>query len=217
MPFVRKSFKIAFFVLYILFVPSKKYVVMAVKSEENRHILLSRRGFLTSLAGAAVSLAAPGALASIATAPARDRELAFYNTHTGEKLSTTFWSGGSYLDDGIAEISWLLRDHRAEETSNMDPKLLDLLYTLQQKVGHGGEYHVISAYRSPATNAMLSKQSSGVAKRSYHMLGQAIDIRLPGFDTRELHRAARSLKAGGVGYYSRSDFVHVDTGRVRYW
>lgn len=190
---------------------------MAVKPEENRQILLSRRGFLTSVAGVAVSLTAPGALASIATAPARDRELAFYNTHTGEKLSATFWSGGNYLDDGIEEISWLLRDHRADETSNMDRKLLDLLYTLQQKTGHVGEYHVISGYRSPATNAKLSKQSSGVAKRSYHMLGQAIDIRLPGYDTRELHRAARSLKAGGVGYYSRSDFVHVDTGRVRYW
>ena len=190
---------------------------MAVKSEENRQILLSRRGFLTSVAGVAASLAAPGALASIATAPARDRELAFYNTHTGERLSATFWSGGNYLDDGIEEISWLLRDHRADETSNMDTGLLDLLYTLQQKTGHAGEYHVISGYRSPATNAMLSKQSSGVAKRSYHMLGQAIDIRLPGFDTRELQRAARSLKAGGVGYYSRSDFVHVDTGRVRYW
>ena len=217
MPFVSKSFKIAIFVLYIQFVRSKKFVIMAVKPEETPKLLLSRRSFLTTVAGVAASLAAPGALASIATAPARDRELAFYNTHTGEKLSATFWSDGSYLDAGIEQISWLLRDHRADETSNMDPRLLDLLYTLQQKTGHAGEYHVISGYRSPATNAMLSKQSSGVAKRSYHMLGQAIDIRLPGFDTRELHRAARSLKAGGVGYYSRSDFVHVDTGRVRYW
>jgi uncharacterized protein YcbK (DUF882 family) len=190
---------------------------MAVKPEETRKILLSRRGFLASLAGAAATLAAPGALASIAAAPLRDRELSFYNTHTGEKLSATFWSDGSYLEDGIEEISWLLRDHRAEQASKMDPKLLDLLYTLQQEVGHPGEFHVISAYRSPATNQMLSKRSSGVAKRSYHMLGQAIDIRLPGFDTRDLHQAAKSLKAGGVGYYSRSDFIHVDIGRVRYW
>jgi uncharacterized protein YcbK (DUF882 family) len=189
---------------------------MSGKSEENRHIVLSRRGFLTSLAGAAMTLAAPGVIASVA-APVRDRELSFYNTHTGEKLSATFWSDGSYLDDGIEQISWLLRDHRANSASPIDPKLLDLLYQLQTKVEHQGEFHVISGYRSPATNDMLSKRSSGVAKRSYHMLGQAIDIRLPGFDTRQLHKAAKSLKGGGVGYYARSDFVHIDVGRVRYW
>jgi len=111
----------------------------------------------------------------------------------------------------------LLRDHRADASSAMDPKLLDLLHQLQTKVEHQGEFHVISGYRSPATNEMLSKHSSGVAKRSYHMLGQAIDVRLPGFDTRQLHKAAKSLKGGGVGYYASSDFVHLDVGRVRYW
>lgn len=192
---------------------------MPVKSEENHNVILTRRGFLTSLAGAAMTLAAPGVIASVASVavPARDRELSFYNTHTGEKLSATFWSDGEYLDDGIDEISWLLRDHRAGSASPMDRKLLDLLYQLQTKVEQQGEFHVISGYRSPATNEMLNKRSSGVAKRSYHMLGQAIDVRMPGFDTRQLHKAARSLKAGGVGYYSGSDFVHLDVGRVRYW
>lgn len=192
---------------------------MPVKSEENHNVILTRRGFLTSLAGAAMTLAAPGVIASVApvAVPARDRELSFYNTHTGEKLSATFWSDGEYLDDGIEEISWLLRDHRAGESNPMDPKLLDLLYQLQAKVEHQGEFHVISGYRSPVTNEMLNKQSSGVAKRSYHMLGQAIDVRIPSFDTRQLHKAAKSLKAGGVGYYSSSDFVHLDIGRVRYW
>ena len=99
----------------------------------------------------------------------------------------------------------------------MDPKLLDLLHQLQEKVEHQGEFHVISGYRSPATNEMLSKRSSGVAKRSYHMLGQAIDVRLPGFDIQQLKKAAIALKGGGVGYYSSSDFVHLDVGRVRYW
>ena len=190
---------------------------MSVKPDQKTDIVLSRRGFLTTVAGAALSLAAPSAIASVASAPARDRELSFYNTHTGEKLTATFWSDGQYLEDGIEEISWLLRDHRAEEANAMDPKLLDLLHHLQQSVDHAGEYHVISGYRSPATNQMLAKRSSGVAKRSYHMLGQAIDVRLPGIDTLELKKAAVALKAGGVGYYSGSDFVHLDIGRVRYW
>jgi uncharacterized protein YcbK (DUF882 family) len=189
---------------------------MPIKPEEYSPIVLSRRGFLTSLAGAAVTLAAPAAMASVA-APARDRELSFYNIHTGEKLSATFWSHGNYLDDGIEQISWLFRDHRVGSATHIDPKLLDLLHRLQAKVEHKGEFHVISGYRSPATNDKLRKSSSGVAKRSYHMLGQAVDVRLPGFDTLQLHKAAKLLKGGGVGLYASSNFVHLDVGRVRYW
>jgi len=188
---------------------------MPKRLEVNNRIQLSRRNFLTSVAGVAMTLVVPNAIASAVSV--RDRELSFYNTHTGEKLSATFWSDGKYLDDGIEEISWLLRDHRAGQSNSMDPKLLDLLYQLQAKVEHQGEFHVISGYRSPATNNMLNKQSSGVAKRSYHMLGQAIDVRLPGFDTSQLRKAAISLKGGGVGYYSTSNFVHLDVGRVRKW
>ncbi len=188
---------------------------MSKAAEKNTPGTLSRRGFLTSMAGAAITLAAPGAIASVTTA--RDRELSFYNTHTGEKLSATFWSEGKYLDDALEEINWILRDHRAGIATAIDPKLLDLLYRLQQKVEHPGEFHIISGYRSPATNAMLNKHSSGVAKHSYHMQGKAIDIRLPGFDSSKLRKAAVALKGGGVGYYSRSDFVHMDVGRVRYW
>lgn len=192
---------------------------MPKKPEENSRIELSRRGFLTSIAGAVVALSAPGAIASAVPAAIsrRDRELSFYNTHTGEKLSATFWSDGNYIDDGVEQISWILRDHRAGIASSIDPKLLDLLHQLQATVEHQGEFHVISGYRSPATNNMLNKQSSGVAKRSYHMLGKAIDVRLPGFDTSQLQKAAISLKGGGVGYYSSSNFVHLDIGRVRYW
>ena len=190
---------------------------MPKKTEEDSSIKLSRRGFLTSVAGMAMTLAAPGAIAKAAPVSVRDRELSFYNTHTGEKISAAFWSDGKYLDDGIEEISWLMRDHRAGLASPMDPKLLDLLHQLQAKVGHQGEFQVISGYRSPETNEMLNKRSSGVAKRSYHMLGQAIDVRMSGFDTRQLHKAAISLKGGGVGYYSSSNFVHLDVGRVRHW
>jgi uncharacterized protein YcbK (DUF882 family) len=183
--------------------------------EENSRIELTRRGFLTSVAGAALTLAAPRVIAS--AAPIRDRELSFYNTHTGEKLSATFWSDGEYLDDGIEQINWILRDHRADSATPIDPRLLDLLHQLQAKVEQHGELHIISGYRSPATNKMLNKKSSGVAKRSYHMLGKAIDVRMPGFDTSQLHKAAISLKGGGVGYYARSNFVHLDVGRVRNW
>ena len=190
---------------------------MSVTPEENNRIVLSRRRFITAMAGAAMGLAAPGAIASVVTTPLRDRELSFYNTHTGEKLRATFWSDGNYLDDGIEQISWLLRDHRAGISKHIDPKLLDLLHQLQLRVEHTGELHVISGYRSPATNSMLRKKSSGVAKRSYHMLGQAIDVRLPGFDTQQLRKAAVAMKKGGVGYYENSDFVHLDVGRVRYW
>jgi len=189
---------------------------MPIKPEEYSPIVLSRRGFLTSLAGAAVTLAAPAAMASVA-APARDRELSFYNIHTGEKLSATFWSDGNYLDDGIEQISWLFRDHRAGTAYPIDPKLLDLLHQLQSTIERQGEFHVISGYRSPATNDMLGKGSSGVARRSQHMLGKAVDVRLPGFDTLKLYKTAKSLRSGGTGYYASSNFVHLDTGRVRYW
>lgn len=188
---------------------------MPDKPEYNSNIELSRRGFLTSITGAVMTLSAPRVVASAVSA--RDRELSFYNTHTGEKLSATFWSDGNYLDDGVEAISWILRDHRAGIANPIDTKLLDLLHQLQEKVEQQKEFHVISGYRSLATNDMLNKRSSGVAKRSYHTLGKAIDVRLPGFDTSQLHKAAISLKGGGVGYYSSSNFVHLDVGRVRYW
>lgn len=192
---------------------------MSEKNDQNAYKQLTRRGFLTSLAGAAIALAAPGVNASVnvKVKAEADRELSFFNTHTGEKLTATFWAGGKYLDDGVEEISWLLRDHRAGEANPMDTKLLDMLHQLQAKVERSGEFHVISGYRSPLTNNMLRKNSSGVAKRSYHMLGQAIDVRLPGFDTKQLKKAAIAMKSGGVGYYASSDFIHLDVGRVRYW
>jgi len=189
---------------------------MSVNSEKHSPIVLPRRSFLTSLAGAVLTLAAPGVLASSAI-PARDRELSFYNIHTGEKLSATFWSDGNYIDEGLEQISWLFRDHRAGNAYPIDPKLLDLLHRLQSTVECQGEFHVISGYRSPATNDSLRSSSSGVAKKSYHMLGKAVDVRLPGFDTLKLYKAAKSLRSGGTGYYDSSNFVHLDTGRVRYW
>lgn len=144
--------------------------------------------------------------------------LAFVNTHTGESLDVVYREGEQYLTDAIAEIDRVLRDHRSGEVFPMDRALLDQLDRLGALLGTGSKpFHVISGYRSPATNAMLHARSGGVATRSLHMSGQAIDIRMPGVPLATLHRAALSLQAGGVGYYPRSDFVHVDTGRVRAW
>ncbi len=176
---------------------------------------ISRRDFLRLGAGAAAGLLSPVALASLGDRP--ERSLAFYNTHTGESLEAVYWAAGNYLEEGLQQINTILRDHRADETWPMDRNLLDLLTALQGEVDCRNPFHVISGYRSPATNARLRGKSSGVARRSYHMQGKAIDIRLPGCDLADLHRAALSLKAGGVGRYAASDFIHVDVGPVRSW
>jgi len=177
---------------------------------------LSRRGFLKLGAAALVAASIPGkALANIAVTP--ERTLSFYHLHTGEQLNATYWADGSYQQQGLAEIYNLMRDFRTGVVNPIDTQLLDLLHSLALKLDANKPFHVISGYRSPGTNAMLAKHSSGVAKHSLHMEGQAVDIRLPGRNLSSLHRAALSMKAGGVGYYPVSDFVHVDVGRVRRW
>jgi len=176
---------------------------------------VSRRSFLGACVGLSASLVVPRAFS--ASMPERDRILSFYNTHTGEKLSATFWAEGQYIKEGLKDIAWLLRDHRVGKAHSMDTEILDVLYAIQSRVDLQRPFHIISGYRSPKTNAMLRHSSSGVAKKSYHMQGRAIDIRIPRFDTAKLRQAALSLKAGGVGYYPKSDFIHIDTGRIRSW
>jgi len=175
----------------------------------------NRREFLRIGSGIAATLMLPPGLAKAASHT--ERSLSFYHTHTGEKIKTCYWAEGDYVEEGVREINQILRDHRTGEVYDMDQGLLDLLYLLQARVGNTQSFQIISGYRSPKTNAMLSSKSKGVAKRSYHMQGKAIDIRLNGCDLKQLHKAALSLKAGGVGYYPSSDFIHVDVGRVRRW
>ena len=177
--------------------------------------VIGRREFLRLGAFTAATLLAAPAFAG--TNPARERLLRFENTHTGETVSTVYWADGGYLDDGLYEINGVLRDHRTDETHPIDTALLDMLFLLQSRTDSRQAYQVISGYRSPATNQALSKKSSGVAKRSYHMQGKAIDIRLPGCDLKNLQQAALDLKAGGVGYYPGSGFIHVDVGPTRRW
>ncbi|WP_428607436.1 YcbK family protein [Sedimenticola sp.] len=184
-------------------------------NKEHRTPTLSRRGFLRGCAAAAATFVLPDAFASINKHP--ERRLTLHHLHTGERSRITYWADGSYDRQGLKEINHLLRDHRTGDQHTMDPHLFDLLYSIQDRIGCRGEFQIISGYRSPKTNRMLRKNSSGVAKHSLHMDGKALDIRLAGCDLKHLHRVAKSLKAGGVGLYAQSNFVHVDTGRVRYW
>ncbi len=176
---------------------------------------LSRRAFFTGGAAALTVLAAKPASASILTA--RPRFLSLENLHTGEKIKAEYWAGREYLSDGLARIATVLRDHRSNAVHAIDTTLLDTLCNLRERLGIHTGFQVISGYRSPASNAALHAASEGVAVRSLHMEGKAIDIRVPGVSLAHVRDAARSLGAGGVGYYAKSDFVHVDVGRVRYW
>jgi uncharacterized protein YcbK (DUF882 family) len=174
----------------------------------------SRRRFIRTIAVAAPALALPGLSFAL---PAEPRRLRFFHTHTAEKLDVVYHEGGAYLPDALGELNYLLRDFRSNDVVAIDPKLLDFLYAAQQRVGSHGTYEIISAYRSPATNEMLRRRGGGVAKRSMHLEGKAIDVRLTDARTRDLRKASIELARGGVGYYERSNFVHLDTGRVRRW
>ena len=182
---------------------------------------VGRRTFLQIGAAAAAGAFVPSYVeAAPAKAPKGTRSLSFLHTHTGERLKIEYCCDGRYQPDALQAIDRILRDFRVNEVRPIDPKLLDLLHALGGKVGANNPYHVISGYRSPRTNAMLRERGgahSGVASGSLHQYGKAIDIRLPGVRLDHVRGAARSLKLGGVGYYPSSNFVHVDTGRVRYW
>ena len=145
------------------------------------------------------------------------RRLSFYHTHTGERLDVTYACAGCYDSAALEQVNYYLRDFRTGEIHPIDPGVLDILWRIQRKLGVTGTYEVISGYRSPATNQALRNKSRGVARHSLHMDGRAIDIRLTGQKTRQIRDCAIALKSGGVGYYAKSDFVHVDTGRVRTW
>ena len=173
----------------------------------------ARRGVLRAFGWAALSLALPFAPAAWAAAP---RSISLYHTHTSEKMSLVYFEGGDYVPEALASLNNMLRDFRTGEMCDFDPGLFDQLHALNLACGEG-TYEVVSAFRSAQTNKMLREQSKRVAKDSLHVRGQAIDVRLSGRDTRRLRDAALALKQGGVGFYPRSNFVHLDTGAVRSW
>lgn len=176
---------------------------------------VSRRGFLSTLALAAPGLALPAPAAGAeALAP---RALRFAHTHTGERLEVEYFGRDGYLPDALTEVDRFLRDFRTGEIHPIAPALLDFLHRLDRATGPKRVFEVISGYRSPVTNASLRSRSEGVAAYSLHMEGRAIDIRVPGVPLVTLRDAALSARLGGVGYYPASNFVHVDTGRLRRW
>ena len=183
-----------------------------MESDRASTVPCNRRYFLglgLVVAGAALT---PAAFA--ATLP---RRLTFYHTHTGETLTATYWDRGRYVPGALSHIDYILRDFISGEERIIDRRLLDLLVELHRRTGSQAPFEIISGYRSPATNAWLYAHTDGVDKNSFHMKGMAIDIRLRDVPLRRLHATALAMKAGGVGMYPASDFVHVDTGPVRYW
>jgi len=146
-----------------------------------------------------------------------ERQICIYNLHTKEHRETMYWRNGEYIDSALEELDFIFRDHYNGSVRKIDRRLIDFLYAIQQKAGTNEPFHLISGYRSKRTNARLRKSNKGVAKRSLHMSGKAADIRLPAVGIKKLRREAYELQTGGVGYYPRSNFVHIDVGRIRFW
>ncbi len=177
----------------------------------------SRRDFIKIGTGLLSTFILPPAGWSAVAPKDADRTLSFYNTHTKEELVTCYYKNGAYCPEAMGRINYILRDHRTGDVKAIDPRLMDLLNSVNRQLGCSAPFHILSGYRSPKTNDRLRQKRSGVAKSSYHVLGRAIDIHLPGCDTRLLREACLNLKLGGVGYYPRYGFVHVDTGSFRTW
>lgn len=182
---------------------------------DNSEQPLSRRAFVF---GCAAGLCLPWSATRGSTKMVYpDRTLALHNVHTGEQENITFWADGHYLESGLNQISWLMRDFRTGDVKAIDPRLMNILYLLSRKVENQKPVMVLSGFRSKKTNEMLRKTTEGVARRSFHMAGRAIDIRIPRIKSVDVQKAALRLGGGGVGYYPSSNFVHLDTGPVRTW
>lgn len=189
-----------------------------------RHSAVTRRSLLRWLvmgpAAAAIALRNRPAAADILAADAlaiRPRELSLRSLHTDERLQVRYFDEGRYLPDALSQLNRLLRDHRSGAVAAIDPRLFDVLHAVAGQAKCPPRYEIISGYRSPETNQKLRAKSEGVAKHSLHMEGRAIDVRLPTISCSQLRDVALALRLGGVGYYERSDFVHLDTGRLRSW
>lgn len=179
---------------------------------------IGRRRFvrMATIAAAGAALAPASALAAL-SAPHAPRRLRFFNLHTGERLDAVYYESGGYVGQALGAINYILRDFRQNAIKPIHPQLLDLVVAIRRHLATDSEIDVISGYRTPQTNAMLAARSHGVARHSLHMDAMALDFRVPGRTLEEVHRVAVAMRGGGVGYYPRSDFVHVDIGRVRYW
>lgn len=190
--------------------------------EDGSAPVLGRRGFLTfGLAALAAATAPP--LLSPATAQAATligtsvRRLALHNINTGERFDDVYWANGAYRPEALRKLDVLLRDHRAHQVCRTDPRLFDVLWQVRQQLDSTETYQVVCGYRSRKTNALSRRRHRGVAKESYHTRGMAVDVALPDRNLKGIAQQAMALEAGGVGYYPRSNFVHMDVGPVRHW
>ena len=177
----------------------------------------TRRGFLHGLGVPILGGLAASSAGRAVCAATPERALSFHHLHTGETVRAVYFADGRYLEDGLAPLNKLLRDWRTDEVIDYDPKVLDIVYTLQRQLAAKGTIEVFCGYRCPETNALLRRRSKAVAKNSLHKHGMANDLNFPGRSLAALHRAALALKAGGVGYYPSPGFVHLDSGPVRHW
>lgn len=175
-----------------------------------------RRKWLT-LGGAALGLALLPGVAQATLSTPRPRVLVLNNLHTGERLRAEFFDGQTYISEELARLNHFFRDHRANLVKRIDPRLFDQIFRLQLLLDSKKPIQLVSGYRSPQTNSALRERSSGVAKKSFHTKGQAMDFHIEGVALTNIRKAALSMRAGGVGYYPRSNFVHIDTGPLRSW
>lgn len=177
-----------------------------------------RRSFLRhGLAIVSAGMLLPSTAHALTRFSGHEKNLLLSNPHTGETVRTVFWADGAFVRESLVNIDHFLRDYRTGDVTEIDPELLMLVHRLHHTVDASKPVQIISGYRSPKTNAALRSHNSGVAKKSYHMKGMAIDLRIEGVSLKTLHKAAKALKGGGVGYYPKSQFIHIDTGPVRYW
>lgn len=190
--------------------------------EDGSAPLVGRRGFLTFGMAALAAVSVPPLL-SPATAQAAPlpgtsvRRLALHNINTGDRFDDVYWANGAYRPEALRKLDVLLRDHRAHQVCRTDPRLFDVLWQVRQHLESTEAYQVVCGYRSRKTNALARRRHRGVAKESYHTRGMAVDVVLPERSLKGIAQQAMSMQAGGVGYYPRSGFVHMDVGPVRHW
>jgi uncharacterized protein YcbK (DUF882 family) len=175
--------------------------------------LLSRRRLL----GVAAAVTVTGLARTASAVSYAPRSVSLYNTHTGEWLRTVYWADGHYIRDAVRDINWILRDHHTDEMRPMDAGVLDVLGLMREQLDTNDPFLVVSGYRSPSTNMRMYLDGEGAAKHSYHIKGMAVDLRSEARSLAQVRDAALSLQCGGVGYYPRSRFVHVDCGPIRRW
>lgn len=178
----------------------------------------TRRGLIAAFAATAVAAAPTCSNAFGFLRGAGDiRRIRMYSGRTGETLDTIYWIEGEYIPEALNEITYFMRDWRSDKTKEIDPRTLDIAAAAHRLLDVSEPYMLLSGYRTPQTNAMLRSSSRGVARNSLHMRGQAADLRLRSRSVSQMYRAAAACEAGGVGKYSRSNFVHMDCGPIRTW